>query len=253
LIWGGYLEVGGVKEEQNKLVEKGKQSLILQFDNNIVIKSLIKLIPWGVGSVVDGVITKMIKKRLYVFFNELAAGKYTLTPELIENEEFLHCYFCTVRAVVRTYREEKIRYFARLLSAAIGISEQSELIRNVDEFEEYLSILDELTYKEIGILKLLYDCESKYTPYPKIYLDPDRKFWIKYFKEVQKKFQIANSEEFEAVIIRIRRTGCLRLPRTQEVILGKSRIHYSCATTPLFHKIVSIIQKNSSDNPNESE
>lgn len=64
-----------------------------------VIRSLIQLIPYGVGTAFDVFIVYKIqeirKERLRTFFDELGAGKIELTKNLIESEDFLH-YFATL-------------------------------------------------------------------------------------------------------------------------------------------------------------
>ncbi len=55
----------------------------------------------------------------------------------------------TYRAALACYRHEKIQYFARLLNNASG----KEF--NIDGYEEYLKIVDELSNREIRILTLI--------------------------------------------------------------------------------------------------
>ncbi len=88
-----------------------------------VIRSLIQLIPCGVGSAFDFFIMNKIqdirKERLRTFFDELGSGEIELTNNLIESEDFLHCYFATLRAALNTRRREKVRMFAGLLKSKV--------------------------------------------------------------------------------------------------------------------------------------
>lgn len=93
------------------------------------------------------------------FFNELADCKIELTPELVKSEDFLHCFFATTKAAINSRRREKIKMFARLLNSSI----QQSNFSNTDEYEEYLSILDELSFRELSILVTLHKYESTLT------------------------------------------------------------------------------------------
>lgn len=132
------------------------EQLANRYKTNPVIRGLIQLVPWGIGSAADVALVTILenirKDRAREFFDELGKGAVQLTPEIIESEDFLHCYFSTVRAALNSRRREKIRYFARLLTSSINSSE----ISTVDEYEEYLSILDELSFRELGILVVLF-------------------------------------------------------------------------------------------------
>ena len=172
------------------------------------IRSLIQLIPAGIGSALDVALISKIqeirKDRLKSFFDELGAGKIKLTKNLIESEDFLHCYFSTIKAAINTRRREKIKMFARLLKS----STLPNLIANTDEYEEHLKILDDLSFKELRILILLDKYESRY---PKNEGENDwqraDRFWKNFIDELMKKFGISK-EENHAVLIRISRSGC---------------------------------------------
>lgn len=84
--------------------------------------------------------------------NAAVAGATTSQPEdVLRREDFLHCYLADLRATIHTRREEKIDLFARLLVSTIEGAD----LAGVDEFEELLSILDELSFREIRILTIL--------------------------------------------------------------------------------------------------
>ena len=125
-------------------------------------RSLIQLIPAGIGSALDVALINKIqeirKDRLKSFFDELGTGEIELTKNLIESEDFLHCYFSTIKAAINTRIREKIKMFARLLKS----STLPNLIANTDEYEEHLKILDDLSFKELRILILLDKYESRY-------------------------------------------------------------------------------------------
>ncbi|MED4378683.1 hypothetical protein P9274_23975 [Schinkia azotoformans] len=121
-----------------------KESVLEDYKNNSVIRGLIQLVPYG--ALVDNMITisynNILIDRSKIFYSELNSGSIILTPEVIESEDFLHAYFSTYKAALYTRQRNKIRFFARLLRS--GLIEQS--IVNINEYEDYLKILDELSY-----------------------------------------------------------------------------------------------------------
>lgn len=181
-----------------------------RYQNNPVIRGLIQLIPLGIGAAADVVLIKKVEKmrsdRAREFFDELGNGTVQLTQEMIESENFLHCYFSTVRAALNSYRKEKIRYFARLLTSSITSSE----ISTIDEYEEYLSILDELSFRELELLVVL----SRYEKDNFLQDDTDQiqrpnRFWDQFYSEVCSRFSLSDGE-LNGILARLNRTGLYR-------------------------------------------
>lgn len=186
------------------------EQLAKRYQTNPVIRGLIQLLPCGIGSAIDvAVVTKLEnihKDKLREFFDELGKGAVQLTPEIIESEDFLHRYFFTVRAALNSRRREKIRYFARLLTSSITTSE----ISTIDEYEEYLGILDELSFRELGILVVL----SRYEKENFLQDDTDpiqrpNRFWDLLSSEVCSRFSIPDGE-LNGILARLNRTGLYR-------------------------------------------
>ncbi len=117
---------------------------LLKYYDNKWTRSLIQLIPFGVGSAVDVFIKDALDNirtdRLRTFFNQLEKGEITLSDEVIKSEDFLHNYFSTIRIVLNTKRREKIELFGNYFQHSIN---NSPLLG--DTYEDYLKILDELT------------------------------------------------------------------------------------------------------------
>jgi hypothetical protein len=134
--------------------------LAQSYNENKALRLLLKLFPHG--SMVDNTLasfyTKEKERRIRVFFDELSKGTIPLSEDELQSDDFLHKYFITIKAVLETKRDEKIRYFARLLLQAF-----SDLInRSTDSYEDFLKILDELTYQEIFILIFIRSFEKEY-------------------------------------------------------------------------------------------
>ena len=85
------------------------------------------------------------------FFDELAKGDVIVDEELLKSEDFLHAYFATTKYALNTRRREKIEMFARLLKSSITEKD----ISSIDEYEDLLKVLDELSYRELLALRIL--------------------------------------------------------------------------------------------------
>lgn len=182
----------------SKLFEFAKR-----YERNPVVRALVQLIPYG--AVFDVALTTIISNiredRARTFFDELAKRDFPLTEEEIQSEDFLHAFFATSKAALNTRRREKIRLFARLLHNYGSNPTES------DEFEEHLSILDDLSYREFQVLLLLKQFEDA---------NPQRqdeneiartnRFWQNFQSEVAKKLEIP-TQEINGVLARLNRTG----------------------------------------------
>lgn len=213
-----------------------KESVLEEYKNNSVIRGLIQLVPYG--ALVDNMITtsynNILIDRSKTFYSELNSGDIILTPEIIDSEDFLHAYFSTYKASLYTRQRDKIRFFARLLRS--GLIEQN--IGNINEYEDYLKILDELSYREICILNILYDFEKNT---PKLEnenaLQLSTKFWNSFLEKVSYDFKIG-SEEVPGLINRLSRSGCY----TEFTGGYLSYTGGQGQTTGLFHKLVELIK-----------
>lgn len=80
--------------------------LLLKYKKNPVLRGLVQLIPFGIGSGLDVAITvklaNIMQERMTTFFDEFGNGSIELSPELLDSEDFLHCYFSTVKAAMNT-------------------------------------------------------------------------------------------------------------------------------------------------------
>ena len=187
------------------------QSLADHYKSNPLIRGLIQLVPCGIGSAIDVAfmikIENMQRERFWVFFDELAKGSRDLTESMVQEEDFLHAYFCTLKAAINTRRKEKIRLFARLLLSATIEKSLSD-----DTYEEFLDILDGISFRELHILLLLKYYEDSH---PREIIENGvmendmqraNRYWDSFEKEVEYKLGL-NTEELKSALNRLRRTG----------------------------------------------
>lgn len=180
------------------------ENLLVQYKNPLI-RALIQLIPYAGGSMdtlMMAQVERIRKERARAFFDELSRGEVELNEELIESEDFLHCFFVSWEAGIKARRREKTALFARLLKSAFTENHP----RNIDEFEEFASILDDLSYEEWSVLTIL----DSYSSRPR---DPDLNdlqwsstFWADFRSSVEQKLGIPK-DEFTPFMNRLNRTG----------------------------------------------
>ena len=98
------------------------------------------------------------ERQLKTFFDKLNEGEIILDKQIIENNEFLHRYFITLRTLLKTNRDEKIKVLADFF---INRGSRNLDGSHTDIYEEYLGIIDELSYRELLILRTLEEFEKR--------------------------------------------------------------------------------------------
>lgn len=147
----------------------------------------------------------MRTRRLEVLLEALREGVEELTPEVVRSEPFLNAFFRTAEVAVRTERREKIRYFARLLLAGIGEQARYDLAR---DHEDYLKLLDDLTYRELGVLAIFGEFMDVWrrwleaTPRPSVM----KWIWADFVTESCRRLSLSE-QELGLTLARLNRTG----------------------------------------------
>jgi hypothetical protein len=209
--------------------------------------------PWMnvVAAPIAPLIARIREERRHAFFDELAKGQLDLTQEQIESEDFLHAYFATTAAAFNTRQREKIRWFARLLMAGVGATPQ---IRFENEYEDFLRILDETTYRELGVLVVLEELEVAYPleaeelkdgQAHRVYLRAHR-IWNPGYGDFER---VACSRvglvpsELQAILVRLNRTGLYR-----QVYAMVSAYTGNLGTlTPMYYRLARVIRLRGTD------
>jgi hypothetical protein len=186
-------------------------TLLERYNRSTIIRALIQLIPFSVGGAVDvflmGRLETIRAERAKAFFDELSKSEAILTPDVVDSEDFLHRYFATVKCALNTRRREKIEAFARLLKTSLDRGHASS---DADIYEDFLSILDDLSYREIRALALL----EHYYQTPRTEDQNDLQwtslFWEDFVAVAGKELSL-QAEEFVDFMNRIARTGCYEM------------------------------------------
>lgn len=152
-------------------------------------------------------IDEIQKKRENVFFEELSKGNLSITQETLNQNDLLRKIEVAMRATYRTQREEKIKMLAHLI---LG-SEDDNVLTDIDEFEYYLTIVDELNYRELVLLSVLdryyQELRDKDFATQKELIDAVKPIWPEFLSEAASELAI-NEFEVENMLQRLASSGC---------------------------------------------
>ena len=183
-------------------------SLAERYERKPVVRALVRLIPYASAAEAAALtaVSNIRRDRAQVFFDELATANAIDNPDLLQSEDFVHCFFSTAKFALNTRRREKIRMFARLLKRSTlpdgGLSD-------VDEYEDFLGILDELSYRELLALDIL----DAFSGTPRADDQNDMQwtmvFWDEFWHRLSDELRIPDDEVAD-YMSRIGRTGCFQ-------------------------------------------
>jgi hypothetical protein len=182
-------------------------TLSVLYEKNPALKVLMALVP-GEGfahELLQARGQEIIEERNKLFFEQLGAGSVTLNEELINSNDFLHCFFKTVKAAQQTRKTEKIQLLAKMLRNVI-----SSLDVEFDQYEELLDALDDMSLREVHALQLLYRHEvASKTSIWETEISQINSYWNKFQTEACALLNL-EEKEFGPFIARLVRTGFYR-------------------------------------------
>jgi hypothetical protein len=187
------------------------------------------------------------EERARTFFDELAKGDLEIAEEMKTDEDFLHAYFSTAKAALNTRRREKIRLFARLFRNYA----QKVSIEFTDQYEEWLDILDDLSYREFQVLLILHSFEITVPrpENPKNELEWYQSFWDDFLKRVESEVGIS-STELPGILERLTRTGLYgNVPVSQGLVFGAHILDSVGHLTSNFASFLQALDYFSGDDP----
>lgn len=163
--------------------------------------SVVKAIP-VIGDMLDSSTNKLIenfqKKKEQEFIDIVLKDKHSITSDMVNDVEFIVNYNRTLEVVHRLATNDKVRYFGNLIRNGYlsgGHIENSE-------FEEYLDVLNTMSYREIQYLVDYFKyCNGKH-------IKNREKFniWYQFKQEYSSKMGIRSNKLFDA-FSRISNTG----------------------------------------------
>ncbi len=210
----------------------GMRSIILAVTANIPV---IGGVVTGLDTYLTGQLQEARQDRLYALMDEIETGERPLTRKVAISDPVIYAAHITIEATIRTQRIEKVRAFARLLRA--GIEDEPRLDLET-EHEDFLKILDDLSYREVGLLATLEEFE-KNNPILEgdNALQRSHRFWDDFVEQVTEEYSI-QVDELDAWMTRLNRTG------TYETFTG-SFLGYTGGKgklTPTYYRLSSLIR-----------
>lgn len=110
-----------------------------------------------------------------------------ITLDSVQNVAFIMEYARMLDVVNRLATNEKVKYIANLFKRTFSNGCDP---KNIPEFEEYLHRLDYMSYREIDLLFLLYQCEQDPLIHNKKSLSKYDEAWDKFKEEAAKIYDI---------------------------------------------------------------
>lgn len=137
-------------------------NIIERYDNPLI-RTLIQLVPMGIGSSIDVALLETISKirrdRQIAFFDKISNSQIKLTEEEIKSDDFIYGFFAIYKHINNTRHIEKVELFANLFINGV-------LTRDIyqhDIFIDYVDILEQLTVRDIFVLREIEKFEQRYT------------------------------------------------------------------------------------------
>lgn len=186
--------------------------------NNLTTKNIMAvfrtIVPFGdvIDTNINEIVNNFIKQKQEIFLDEILKNDIELCTVDVNDVEFIMNFKKTLDAVNRLSNNDKIKYFANLLRNGYM---KKEKISN-DEYEEFLRVLNDLSYREINYIFFLYDFENKNDK-------ENKNYWYNFMSEFEKNFQINRYESYE-IYKRIANTGiiCEELKLESKTVTEKS-------------------------------
>jgi hypothetical protein len=183
------------------------ESLIEIYEKNPIARFVLQTIP-GISawdSAFVATVVKLNEKRQRAFFEALPQTE--LTEEQKSSEPFIHAFLKTTSAVQNTQNLEKVRLFANLFANGFIHSSHTPSSEEVGKYEEFLSILDDLSVREFQILSILQRHERN-NPIADNQNELQRAmgFWEQFLKDVETEVGVPK-EQIRGMLARLNRTG----------------------------------------------
>ena len=133
-------------EAAKDLVKKSENS-----KSTAIISGIAGLVPYF-GGLLSPITAEMLsdfqKKKRQDFLSIIISKEQLITSKMVNDVEFIINFIKTLEAVNRLAANDKVVYFAKLLKNSYFTSDKI----NASEYDEYLTLLSELSYREIYLL-----------------------------------------------------------------------------------------------------
>lgn len=161
--------------------------------------------------IIDGFLeielVKSQKEKIHKFLMIILADPHTITTDQVDRVTCISELARTIEVIKRLAKNDKIKYIANLFKNTFFTK---NTIVDVDEYEEMLRNLDDLSYREITLLGLLVQCEKDFNPnHNRSSLELPRKVFERFIVIAQEKMQLDKNKTI-SIVSGMTRTGFCR-------------------------------------------
>ena len=163
--------------------------------------STIKTVPY-IGDLIDdsleNVLSEFQSKKQQQLLEVISQASFgTVTSDMVNDVEFIMSFAKTRNAVDKLLNGDKVKFYGNLL--VNGYLNKEDKI-SVDEFEEYLELINSLSYRELEYLSFFTGYSNKYKG-RLVYQN-----WAEFSREFRNKFP---NRHVHSVFKRLQRTGLI--------------------------------------------
>ena len=163
--------------------------------------STIKTVPY-IGDLIDdsleSVLSEFQSKKQQQLLEVISQASFgTVTSDMVSDVEFIISFAKTRNAVDKLLNGDKVKFYGNLL--VNGYLNKEDKI-SVDEFEEYLELINSLSYRELEYLSFFKEYSNKYKG-RLVYQN-----WAEFSREFRNKFP---NRHVHSVFKRLQRTGLI--------------------------------------------
>lgn len=163
--------------------------------------STIKTVPY-IGDLIDdsleSVLSEFHSKKQQQLLEVISQASFgTVTSDMVSDVEFIISFAKTRNAVDKLLNGDKVKFYGNLL--VNGYLNKEDKI-SVDEFEEYLELINSLSYRELEYLSFFKEYSNKYKG-RLVYQN-----WAEFSREFRNKFP---NRHVHSVFKRLQRTGLI--------------------------------------------
>jgi hypothetical protein len=205
------------------------------YQRSPVVRMIVKLYPPAtvVEAGVLGTYEYFRRRRMLVFADELQKLNLEVEEDKLKDKQFFDAFSATARRVLDSTQDEKIRMFAHLFTSFV----RGRHLERIDEFEEVLSILDDLSLREFQVLLILQRHETAIPDQPKQNkLERANQFWNTFSTDVEREVGLPKAE-LAGTLARLNRTGLYQTIVGAYLNYGGDRGYL----TPLFARFIDVL------------
>lgn len=219
-----------LKSRQNRTVKDWNKGLLSASEYNLESNKIL--------NTALETVSEISHSRTTIFFDRLAENNFEINEDLVRDKNFIHAFTQIFNKVLNTKQQEKIEFFANLLSNTFPDGYSAD----IDEFDFDLKSLEALAFIEIKLVTLLFKFEIKHSPEQTpsaTRLKKNVENWRE-FRSIVKKEMNLDSEQCDAYLTSIEKTGLINFPRPSVNDLRP----FGANTTVLFRRLYEKISHN---------